>query len=342
MEKRAAFISHAHADNVLCDSYASALSALGIDVWYDRTNMEYAQLIAEEIGRELRDRTAFVVFLTPNAVASRWVKLEIGTFLHYWTKEPDKRIIVPVVLADCEVPPLLESFNRIDVSLMSSEEVTDSLARLLGVEPPRRMPATMQLKEIDPWEGGWGDEVDEFELPPNLTAEELQGLLAAYVKLMNDWMAFTQEKWRAINDSQLGWKPLRGRWNGWREVYSDSWDLSAVAAQSATEAMDRRFDLSESRGSAAGAVAAFLHDLESLQKSLVLLETAEPGEIQSIRVSRIIRNPMIVDIDSAPVRPSRSRLRLPFLTTECDRCGVERPRTGPCPECGAPPPIQKK
>jgi hypothetical protein len=45
--------------------------------------------------------------------------------------------------------------------------------------------------------------------------EEMQQTLSAYSRLLGDWMGFTEEKWRAISDSQLGWKPLRGRWNGW-------------------------------------------------------------------------------------------------------------------------------
>src|SRR5258706_13973162 len=41
---------------------------------------------------------------------------------------------------------------------------------------------------------------------------EMSEMLGQYAKLISDWMAFTEEKWRAVSDSQLGWKPLRGRW----------------------------------------------------------------------------------------------------------------------------------
>ena len=37
---RPTFVSHAHANNALCDHYVAALRACGIDVWYDRNNLQ--------------------------------------------------------------------------------------------------------------------------------------------------------------------------------------------------------------------------------------------------------------------------------------------------------------
>lgn len=139
--------------------------------------------------------------------------------------------------------------------------------------------------------------------------EELQELLATYNRLIGDWMSFTEEKWRAVSDSQLGWKPLRGRWNGWDEIYQDSWASSGEAANAAGETMARRFENARGKGSAASSVACFLHDVDSLRQSLIEMEGgAAPeaprmGGVNSQSISQrtgkapIIRNPMIVDAD---------------------------------------------
>jgi hypothetical protein len=141
-------------------------------------------------------------------------------------------------------------------------------------------------------------------------SEQMRELMAAYVKLMGDWISSTEEKWRAVSDSQLGWKPLRGRWNGWDEIYSDSWAIAPEAAQASQETMNRRFENAKAKGSAASSVACFLRDMDSLRQSLALIENGEipqaprMGGVASQPIaprttkSSIIRNPMIVDADS--------------------------------------------
>ena len=137
----------------------------------------------------------------------------------------------------------------------------------------------------------------------------MREMLTAYSKLLADWMGFTEEKWRAISDSQLGWKPLRGRWNGWEEIYRDSFTLAN--GESNADPMARRFDNSQNKGSAAAAVACFMHDLDSLRQSMAVIEggdVAQPAprlggmntqQPISSRTNKspIIRNPMIVDAD---------------------------------------------
>ena len=54
-----------------------------------------------------------------------------------------------------------------------------------------------------------------FPQRPSEEEERLRQQLAAFTRLMDDWVQFTEEKWRTVSDSQLGWKPLRGRWSGW-------------------------------------------------------------------------------------------------------------------------------
>lgn len=138
---------------------------------------------------------------------------------------------------------------------------------------------------------------------------QMQELMAAYVKLMGDWIGSTEEKWRAVSDSQLGWKPLRGRWNGWDEIYGDSWAITSEAAQASNETMSRRFENAKAKGSAASSVACFLRDMDSLRQSLALIENGEVPQAPRMSgiasqpmaprtaKSSIIRNPMIVDAD---------------------------------------------
>lgn len=114
-------------------------------------------------------------------------------------------------------------------------------------------------------------------------AERLQFILQSYEQLIFDWVTYTEEKWRAVSDSQLGWKPLRGRWGSWDEIYSDSYaartnDRMAAAAARAGEALRQRFENARGRGSAASSVACFLRDLDTLRQSLNLLTAPEGSQ----------------------------------------------------------------
>ena len=115
--------------------------------------------------------------------------------------------------------------------------------------------------------------------PQRSSQEEarLRQQLAAYERLLDDWIQFTEEKWRTISDSQLSWKPLRGRWSNWDDIFNDAYaaktsDPMAQAAQSAGEATARRFEASRDKGSAASAVASFMRDMMTLRSGLDILQ----------------------------------------------------------------------
>lgn len=139
--------------------------------------------------------------------------------------------------------------------------------------------------------------------------EQLQEFMVTYSRLISDWLAYTEEKWRAVSDSQLGWKPLRGRWHGWEEIYRDAFAAESLA-QGSSDPMTRRFENAFQKGSAASAVACFMHDVDSLRQHLQAFERGggrsgvrtaglQPPQTMSQRTSKsaIIRNPRIVDAD---------------------------------------------
>lgn len=112
-----------------------------------------------------------------------------------------------------------------------------------------------------------------FPHHPSDEEEHLRQQLAAMTRLLDDWIQYTEEKWRTVSDSQLGWKPLRGRWAGWDDIFQDVYaaktsDPMAEAAQVAGEATMRRFDNAREKGSAASAVACFLRDMMTLRRGI--------------------------------------------------------------------------
>lgn len=124
---RKVFISHAHADSALCDQFVAALRAHGLDVWYDRTNLQSGAALSSEIERELQARKAFVVLLSPAAVASYWVRLEIDAYRDLAARDP-ARIVLPIRIAPCEIPVLLRGLKWLDAAGRPLDEVVAEIA----------------------------------------------------------------------------------------------------------------------------------------------------------------------------------------------------------------------
>ena len=127
---RYTFISHAHADNALCDPFAEAFVRLKIPHYYDRSNPQVGHDIGESLERELKQAQALVVLASPQSLASPWVREEINIFFALMMREPT-RMIIPVKVAPCELPPRLEARWWVDAVGRSVEQVAAELARAL-------------------------------------------------------------------------------------------------------------------------------------------------------------------------------------------------------------------
>ena len=158
------FVSHAHADNDLCDRYVAALRARSLDVWYDRTNLQGGQSLSSEIERELEQRTAFVVMLTPASLASYWVRLETDAFRDMAAHDPTRKML-PVRMSDCAVPPLMRGLLWIDAVQIGFEAAIEELATALGAPPAAAKPQLTLPPGVMPANPFGRDEVISSPLP---------------------------------------------------------------------------------------------------------------------------------------------------------------------------------
>lgn len=92
------FISYSREDSAFVDRLQADLSARGFPTWVDRSRMEAGDKWREAIEKAIRDCQAFVLVLSPSAVASEPVRDEV-----VYAKRFNK-FIVPVLHKPC--PPL--------------------------------------------------------------------------------------------------------------------------------------------------------------------------------------------------------------------------------------------
>ncbi|HEX5549030.1 MAG TPA: SUMF1/EgtB/PvdO family nonheme iron enzyme [Ktedonobacterales bacterium] len=136
------FVSHAHADNDLCDRYVNALQARGIDIWYDRNNAQNGHFLGEQIQQELTARSAFVLLMTEASLKSFWVRLERESYLGLMATDPS-RILLAVRIGQCQPPPMVNAFVWIDALAMSFDQAIDAITDALVTSvDPSPMPPT--------------------------------------------------------------------------------------------------------------------------------------------------------------------------------------------------------
>lgn len=137
MERRQVFISHAHKDNSICADLATDLGNRGFAVWIDLQNMQGGNQLDQTIQDQLKGREAFIVMLSRASVGSFWVQMETGAYLALMSSDLN-RILIPVRIDDCEVPPPMRSMLYVDATQMSREKAIDAIVKAL--DGPARTP----------------------------------------------------------------------------------------------------------------------------------------------------------------------------------------------------------
>ena len=138
MQKRepTVFLSYSRADSAVVRRVHDGLVAAGVRVWLD-VHLFAGDNWLKEIERELAAADFFVFFISQNSIASSSVKKELQVALHRQWSAEGGAVIVPVVLEDAEVPPLLRDSKWIDMRGVEIEKGIPQLVDMVRSWSPR-------------------------------------------------------------------------------------------------------------------------------------------------------------------------------------------------------------
>lgn len=126
------FLSHSSADTQFASSIAEEMRRHGVPVWYSRSNILGAQQWHDEIGAALNRCDWLALILSPQSVASMWVKREL---LYALQQDRFENKIVPVLLQPCDLSRLswtLSFFQIVDFTV-GYDEGCSALLRVWGL-----------------------------------------------------------------------------------------------------------------------------------------------------------------------------------------------------------------
>lgn len=108
------FLSYSSRDRRAVQGIAERLRNDGLRVWFDQFVIGPGDLIPAKLQEGLHRSRCLALFMSPDAVSSDWTLLERSVILF---QDPLNRggRFVPILLEDCEIPPILIPYRRIDL-----------------------------------------------------------------------------------------------------------------------------------------------------------------------------------------------------------------------------------
>lgn len=107
------FISHTAIDKPFVEKLARDLSRVGLNVWFDKWEIAVGDSLLWKIENGIRDNEYLGVVLSPEAIESEWVKVELAAA---WQKQlrTKKIIVLPIYYRNCDLPLFLSDRKYAD------------------------------------------------------------------------------------------------------------------------------------------------------------------------------------------------------------------------------------
>ena len=141
------FLSYASADKDSARIIANALKESGVSTWFDESEIMWGADLAKSVETAARSSDYILLLLSPAAVNSQWVHAEMSTAL---SRELQERAIklIPVLLADCEIPLLLRDRQYLDMRGKNREvgirRLVDQLSAVPAIRFAEMTPQTFE------------------------------------------------------------------------------------------------------------------------------------------------------------------------------------------------------
>ncbi len=107
------FISHASEDTAWCEKLVKRLQKYGLKVWFDEFQVRAGSSLSNAINDGLANSRRVVIVMTPDYFAKDRTQVE-ASFAINQNSSGRRQVVIPVLLKDCTVPPLLQSINYSD------------------------------------------------------------------------------------------------------------------------------------------------------------------------------------------------------------------------------------
>jgi hypothetical protein len=110
------FLSHASEDKPLIRSLHARLRAVGFKPWLDEIDLIPGMNWKDEIRRQIKECDVFLACLTQNSAKTGFVRSEFEYALEqYAMKRAGNIYLIPVKLSPCEIPPVYEEINHVNL-----------------------------------------------------------------------------------------------------------------------------------------------------------------------------------------------------------------------------------
>lgn len=100
------FVSYSHDDAALTERLIRDLRVSAVPATYDEWLLHVGDSIIQKISAEVSDSDNVIALLSPASVESNWVKKELALAMSA-ELDAGKTKVLPAVIADCNVPPML-------------------------------------------------------------------------------------------------------------------------------------------------------------------------------------------------------------------------------------------
>lgn len=141
------FISYSRRNGARVERLARDLRADGFEVWFDDWSILGGDSIIAEIENGLARAESVVVCLSPASLRSVWAREEVQTALMRALRKGKPRI-VPALLSDCELPPMLAHRKYVDFRSDYASAYSDLKAALAPREA-RRTPSANPYRFVE-------------------------------------------------------------------------------------------------------------------------------------------------------------------------------------------------
>lgn len=126
------FFSYSHADGTIVRKIAEYVRASGVEVWIDVAELKPGDSVINSIERGLDSADFVAFFISSSSLKSRWASQEIDIAMTRQMSGDGGAILLPILLEDVDLPPLLRSAAYIDVRNGDIESATRLLTDVIN------------------------------------------------------------------------------------------------------------------------------------------------------------------------------------------------------------------